>query len=172
MKQEIWKDLPGYDGYYQVSTLGQVKTTSNDKTRKERVLKPTLNGPNRKKYLAICLTKNRKQKTIKIHQLGAMTFLNHIPCGHKIVVDHIDNNPLNNNVENLQLVSNRENSSKNRIGGTSKYIGVCWNIQKQKWNSEITINNKKVLLGQFKNELDAHLAYQNKLKSLKIIINS
>jgi hypothetical protein len=167
MENEIWKDIPNYDGYYQVSNLGRVKTTSNNKTRKERILKLTLNGPEGKKYLAICLSKNSKQKVIKIHQLVAMAFLNHTPCGHKIVVDHIDNNRFNNNLSNLQLITNRENSSKNKTGGTSKYVGVCWNKQKQKWNSEIHIEGKKFLLGQFKNELDAHLAYQKKLKTLK-----
>ena len=167
MEEEVWKDVPGYNGHYQVSNLGKVKTTSNTKTRKERILKQCLNGPNGRKYLAICLSKHNKQKIFKIHQLMAMAFLKHVPCGHKLVVDHIDNDKFNNILTNLQIITCRENNSKDKKGGTSKYVGVSWNKQKQKWNSEITINGKGILLGQFKNEIDAHLTYQQKLKTLK-----
>ena len=55
-----------------------------------------------------------------------MAFFGHVPGGYKIVVDHIDNNRLNNHVSNLQLITQRENSSKDRKNGTSQYTGVVF----------------------------------------------
>lgn len=167
--KEIWKDIPEYEGYYQVSNLGNVKSVSRIvyrkdgkiQTFKERILKPAKS----KNYLCVILYKNKIRKNIKVHQLVAMAFLNHIPCGHKIVVDHIDNDKLNNKVENLQLTTNRHNTSKDKKG-TSKYTGVCWRKARQKWRARIAINGKLKHLGYFENELDAHEAYQDKLKEI------
>ena len=71
---------------------------------------------------------------------------------------------MNNNINNLQLISNRENISKQKAK-TSKYTGVSWSKRKKKWISQITINRKTIKLGIFVNELEASEAYQNKLKS-------
>jgi hypothetical protein len=113
------------------------------------------------------LHKYGKIKTIKIHILVAMAFLGHKPDGtQKIVVDHIDNNPLNNNLTNLQLISQRENVSKDRKNGSSQYTGVSWGKNTNKWRSIIYINNKVKHLGLFTLEEDAAKAYQNALKML------
>jgi len=53
-------------------------------------------------------------KEYRIHQLVAMHFLNHIPNNHRLVIDHIDENKLNNNVNNLQIVTNHQNLTKAR----------------------------------------------------------
>jgi ribosomal protein L15E len=72
-----------------------------------------------------------------------MAFLNHTPCGYKIVVDHIDNNiKTDNRLENLQLITQRENVSKDIKNTSSKYIGVCWHKKAKKWRSSIQINGK------------------------------
>ena len=156
---EIFKDIPGYEGIYQVSDLGRVKSL---RFNKEKILKPTVGSHG---YYTVGLCKG-KRKTISVHQLVAMTFLNHKPDGTtKVVVDHIDNNPLNNRLYNLQLVTNRENTSKNR-NGTSKYTGVCWSKRDNKWRSEIRINGKKKHLGRFNCELAAAAAYQKELIKL------
>lgn len=110
--KEIYKDIPNYKGLYQVSNLGKIKSLGNNKLKKEKILKNRLSSSG---YLHVYLSKNKEGKNFKVHQLIAMAFLNHIPNGHKIVVDHIDNNPLNNYVENLQLISQRENTSKRRL---------------------------------------------------------
>ena len=163
MEKEIWKDITGYEGKYMVSDQGRVKSLKYNNTNKEKILKPSYhcNG-----YLIVSLCKDNKPKCIKVHQLVAMEFLGHTPCGMKVVVDHIDNNKTNNNLNNLQLISQRENSSKDRKGGSSEYVGVSWRKDSCKWRSMIRINGKKKHLGFFTNELDASEAYQKALKNL------
>jgi len=167
--KEIWKDIEGYNGLYQVSSFGRVKSMNrivekkdgNVLTIKERILRNNTSSG----YCIVGLSKNGKVKFHHIHLLVAISFLNHTKCGFKKVVDHIDNNPLNNKLSNLQIVTNRENSSKDRKGGTSKYIGVSYHKLKNKWAANIYINNP-ILLGFFDKEEDAAKAYQDKLKEL------
>lgn len=157
---EIFKDIPGYEGMYQVSNQGRVKSL---KLNKERILKLVDN----RGYLQVMLYNEGKFKAIKVHQLVAMAFLNHTPNGYNgLIVDHQDNNKLNNNLSNLQLVTNRYNASKDKKGGTSKYTGVSWNKERNKWISEIKINGKRKYLGRFKCELAAAVAYQKELIKL------
>jgi hypothetical protein len=180
--KEIYKDIPGYEGLYQVSNLGNVKSlereVSNGKGTyiiKENILKPNTKIG----YAVVGLFINGKRKRFYVHQLVAIVFLNHTINGFETVVDHIDNNPLNNNINNLQLLSNRENSSKDKwkYNPSSKYVGVYLNRNKItlkdgstkiviKWIARIYINGKRELLGSFKNEELANDAYQNKLKEI------
>lgn len=155
---EIWKDIKGYEGLYQVSDLGRVKSL---KFKKQRILKPVLVGNG---YYAVNLHKGGSQKSKTIHQLVAVTFLNHEPCGHEIVVDHIDNDKTNNKVENLQLITVRHNVSKDWKGKTSKYTGVSWNKRQRVWKAVIRVNGKLKFLGHFDCELKAAKAYNNYLK--------
>ena len=84
-----------------------------------------------------------------------------------MVVDHIDNNRLNNNLSNLQCVTQRVNSTKDRKGGTSNYVGVSLhsNIRK-KWEAKINVNGKSKRLGLFYTEEEASFAYQSALNEL------
>lgn len=158
MKKEIWKEIPGYEGMYEVSDLGRVKSL---KYNKERILKPYVDSQG---YYGISLSFNNKAKTKKVHQLVAITFLNHTPDGTtKIVVDHIDNNPLNNRLDNLQVISQRENTSKDKKGGSSNFIGVSWTKARRRWRAAIRINKKEIYLGDFKDEEEASNAYQSAL---------
>lgn len=116
-------------------------------------------------YYTVSLFKFNK-KTFTNHILVAVHFLNHKSNGFKIIIDHIDNNKLNNNVSNLQLISVRENTSKDRKNKTSKYTGVSWYKITNKWKSSIRINGKVKHLGYFENELDASNAYQSALNCL------
>lgn len=168
---EIWKDITGYEGLYQVSNFGNVKSLErlvkgkiNNRLQKENILSKGLVGKLGNQYYAVTLCDNKKRKQIKISVLVAMAFLNHIPNGYDgLTVDHIDNNPLNNNVNNLQVITKRENSSKDRKG-ISKYTGVTFNKKSNKWRSQIWINGKNKTLGSFDDELEAHRAYQKELK--------
>ena len=155
-QQEEFRPVPGYEGYYEVSNFGNVKSLTNDK-----ILKPCLDSNG---YYKVTLSKDGKTKTIRIHILVATAFLDHVPDGYKIVVDHIDNNKLNNNLTNLQLITHRENISKDRKNGTSQYKGVFWGKNSNKWKSQITINGKQKHLGLFTSEEEAHEVYQNALK--------
>lgn len=168
---EIWKDIKGYEGLYQVSNLGNIKSLERkakhfrggDLIVKEKLLKLNKDSTG---YFAVGLSKNGIVKSHKVHQLVVNEFLNHKPNGHNIVVDHINNIKIDNRLENLQLISHRENSSKDKKGYSSKYVGVCWNKNLNKWMSSVQINGKIKHIGYFISEYDAHLAYQNKLLSL------
>ena len=171
-KKEIFKDIPKYEGVYQISDLGRVKSlpkewvagTGGVRSHNGKFLKPVVGGNG---YFNVALYREGKRKTKNAHQLVAIAFLNHTPNGYNgLIVDHIDNDKSNNNVNNLQLISTRENLSKDRKGGTSKYAGVCWDKKDNKWRSSISINGKKKYLGLFKCELEASAAYQRKLKEI------
>lgn len=163
MKIEEWKDIPGYEGFYQVSNLGRVKSLPRKGSRRLNILKPKVQCGRFKLHIY----KDGIRKGIYVHQLVAMAFLGHRPCGYKAVVDHIDNNPFNNNVDNLQITTARHNSSKDKKNKTSKYTGVRWKSANKKWVAEIHYKGKKHHLGYFECELKAHLTYQNKLKSIQ-----
>ena len=153
-KEEVWKEVPGYENYM-ASSRGRMKSI---KFNKERLLKQALmkNG-----YLKVNLCKEGKQKNFKVHVLVAMAFLGHTPCGHKIVVDHVDGNRLNNNLNNLRLVTQRENLS--RQGGSSEHTGVNWCKHVKKWRAYIYTDGKLKHLGYFTNEVEASEAYQKAL---------
>jgi hypothetical protein len=171
MQKEIYNDIPGYEGLYQVSNYGNVKSLSklvNGKSNiKRNVQGKQMSLVLRGDYFEICLCKQGKRKLYRVHQLVAMAFLGHIPDGYKLVIDHIDNNKLNNYVENLQIVDCRVNVSKDKKNKTSQYTGVSINKNSKKFESRITIKDKNVNLGYFDNEYEAHLAYQKALKMYK-----
>ena len=101
-----------------------------------------------------------------ISVLMAKAFLNHKPCGHKLVVDHINNNRLNDRLYNLQVITQRLNLTKDKKG-TSKYAGVCWDKSCNKWISYININGKSIFLGRFTDEQEAAQAYQTELNKIQ-----
>lgn len=167
-----WRDIPNYEGYYRCSSLGKVKSLGRVITRingekqhiKERILKQSLTLAG---YCVVNLGKKAIQKIYYIHKLVAIVFLNHIPDGHKLVVDHIDGYKFKNRVSNLHIVTSRENLStcfrKNKETLSSKFVGVCWENFSGKWRAEIHMNNKKKTLGRFTSEQEASNAYQNTL---------
>lgn len=171
MENEIWKDIPKYRGLYQVSNKGMVKSLQRIvKSKKwgfqkvtEKILKAAVDGSG---YFTVALNKNNISKTKKIHQLVAMAFLNHKPCGYKLVVNHKNFNKLDNRFENLEIVTQRENSNRKHCKGTSKYTGVYLKSCGKKWVSVISVNRKRCFLGHFKNEYSAHLAYQKELNKI------
>ena len=164
---ETWRDISEYEGLYQVSNLGRVKSLTRTSIQNHKLneitLKPGVSGNG---YLTVVLHKKNNRKTFQVHQLVAVAFLNHVPCGFELVVNHIDINPLNNNVNNLEIVTARENSNKKHLKSSSKYVGVSWHGRDNNWSSSIRVNGKKIHLGSFNDELKAHEAYQNKLKQL------
>ena len=169
--QEIWKDIPNYEGYYQVSNLGNVKSLSRivknglgTRTVCGKILKNLVNTTNG--YLVVNLSKIGLVKTKQIHQLVAEAFLNHSQKGHKLVVNHKNFNRQDNRLENLEIVTQRENANLKRFKSSSEYVGVNWYKRLNKWVAKIWVNGKKKHLGYFINEYDAHLAYQKALNEL------
>ena len=162
--EEIWKDVIGLEGIYKISSIGRVKSF---KYNKEKFLKLQKAGSKNKKYYKVTLHNKKINYEKYVHTLVAESFLNHKPNGYNIVVDHINDDSLDNRLENLQLISQRENAYRNQNSYTSKYKGVCWSKKSNKWTSHIWINPIKKYLGLFENEYDAHLAYQNAVKNLQ-----
>lgn len=116
--EEIWKDISNYEGLYQISNLGNVKSLHY---KKPKILKPFIAN----NYLKITLIKNGIKHKQYIHRLMAFEFLG-LDKNSKLQVDHIDNNRLNNNIKNLQLLSQKDNIKKqmqNMILNVNKYKG-------------------------------------------------
>jgi hypothetical protein len=114
---EVWKQIEGYEGLYEVSNLGNVKSVArvvnrkgHDLTIPERILSPnktkaTKRHPNVR--FSVELWKENKRKRVLVHKLVAEAFIQN-PFG-KPQVNHIDGNPTNNYAENLEWVTNSEN---------------------------------------------------------------
>jgi hypothetical protein len=158
---EIWKTIPEYENEYQVSNLGNVKSLNYRMTGKPKNL---ILSPNSMGRLNVNLSKEGIKKNYQIHCLVAISFLNHKPNGYKIVVDHIDNNPINNHLYNLQLITQRENSSKDK-NNPNKYTGVF--KSNKGFKSVIYLNGKSKYLGTFRTAKEAHKAYKNQLSKIQ-----
>lgn len=158
---EIWKTIIGNEDY-QVSSLGNVKSLKHGK---QRILK---GGINSRGYHCVGLCKGGVQKERTVHQLVAIHFLNHLPSGLELIIDHIDGNKKNNRLDNLQIVTNRFNASKGYISKetSSYYTGVSRHKLRNKWRARIYINGKDKHLGLFETELEASQAYQKALNNL------
>jgi hypothetical protein len=173
---EVWKSIPNYEELYEVSSLGRVKSLPVKKsywslrTPKEKILNPKTGS-----YYSVGLIKDGVNNTIQIHQLVAMSFLGHKRCGHKLVIDHINENKLDNRLENLRIVSQKFNVSRSQGENISKYKGITYDKKSDKWMCKIMIVGEKKYLGIFKTKKEAievYKAYENyrskknKLKTL------
>lgn len=174
MQEEIFRDIPGYEGSYQVSNFGRVKSllrlvnSKNNSVRylQERILSHSMREG---EYPKVNLRLNNQTRFRAVHQLVAEAFLDHIPNKYFKIVDHKDNNKFNNNLSNLQIIDQRTNSSKDKSGATSQYTGVRFVKKYNNWRAEIRINGPKKHLGTFNTEYEAHLAYQKALVNLKTL---
>ena len=107
---EEWRDIPGYEGLYQVSTEGRIKSLGNERSRKEKILKGLFCCSNRK-YRAVRLFRFKKGKTEYVHRLVAITFPELVQNEYfdGAEIDHIDTDPMNNHPSNLRWVTTKEN---------------------------------------------------------------
>lgn len=97
----MWKDIKGYEGYYQVSDEGQIQRILKD--GRTKTVKNRPNG----KYYTVCLSKKGEKFTYAVHRLVAETFLG-LP-EERMEVNHKDGNKKNNRLENLEWVTQTEN---------------------------------------------------------------
>jgi hypothetical protein len=118
MKEEIWKDIEGFEGLYQISSFGRVKSlpkkwvmTNNFGTfwvmKDERILSPVISN---KGYYVLSLVKNKRKKQFRVHQLVATHFLEN--NGNYNCINHIDGDKLNNNIENLEYCTHSHNQKE------------------------------------------------------------
>ena len=122
--KELWKDIPGYEGLYQASTEGRIKSLPKLKgfvMTKEKIMKPQTD---RYGYLRVMLSDNNKRKFCQIHRLVALAWIpnpNNLPC-----VNHKDENPKMNTVSNLEwcdVVYNNNYGKHNQKVSGSKING-------------------------------------------------
>ena len=130
MEEEIWVDIKGYEGFYQVSNLGRVRSLDREiiypdghiHKCKGKVLKNYIGNTG---YLFVTLTINSKTKRVRVHRLVAETFIPN--PDNKPEIDHINTIKTDNRVENLRWVTSKENMnneltkdrcSKSHIGKT------------------------------------------------------
>lgn len=141
MKQEVWKNIKGFDGIYQISNQGRVKSverveimkTGVKRKRKETIRKAT---ETEKGYLIVNLGGRNSGGNYRVHRLVAEAFISNkkeLP-----EVNHIDLNKKNNSVENLEWVSRVENV-RHAIGHGKKGGG------KGQKNFNVKLNEKKVI---------------------------
>ena len=143
---EEFKNIKGFENY-EVSNFGRIR---NIKTG--RVLKPKIN---KQGYYQISLSSDGIQYTKYVHHLVGTMFMPNPE--NKKIIGHIDNNRLNNNIENLRMVSHQENCMTRKLSSrnTSNYKGISYDNQRKKWKAAIQINGKEYNLGRFDNIEDA-----------------
>lgn len=104
MEKEIWKDILGYEGKYQVSNLGNVKSLNYNRTGKEKILQVITTS---KGYIRISLCKDGITKNYKVHRLVWTAFNGVIPDGMQ--VNHINEDKSDNRLSNLNLMTCKAN---------------------------------------------------------------
>ncbi len=119
---EIWKDIEGYEGLYQVSNTGRVKRLVGKNCRKERILSA---GYNTYGYLKVDLYTGNRAKSKTIHRIMAETFIpnpNNLPC-----VCHYNDIRDDNRIENLWWGSIEDNNKDRDVKGRTCKGELHWN---------------------------------------------
>jgi len=154
MQTEIWKDVVGYEGLYQVSNLGNVKSLPRNGTvNNEKILSPRNNGIG---YLKVTLS-NKSRSYKYVHILVAESFLGYNVSKGTICVDHLNNVRSDNRLENLRIITPKENISRAKTSNTGQ-TGIY------KVGNRFRVIFIKKHLGYFKDINEAKSAYLNASK--------
>lgn len=168
--KEIYKDIKNYEGYYQVSNLGNIKSLdrydSAGKLRKGRIRKVQIDE--KKKCVSLLLTVNKVSTIRTVQSLVAEVFLGDYD-NDNFIVEHVDKNFKNNKLDNLKIISKRElavKSNKARSSRKGKLTGAYYSRSLKKYISKCFIDGKQNHLGVFETEVEAHNEYLKALKKL------
>ena len=132
---EEWRDIPGYDGLYQVSNLGRVKSLNYKRTGKEQLLTATRNH---NRYYFVRLQKDKIRPHHFVHRLVWEAFNGPIPEGMQI--NHLNEDITDNRLENLSLVTPSENVN---YGTRNKRVSEKMiNGKLSKWVIQLSKNNE------------------------------
>lgn len=140
--EEVWKDIEGYEGLYQISNLGNIKSLKYNKTETEKKIKLY----NKRNYLQVALAQQGKIKWYSVHRLVAKAFIpnpNNYPC-----INHKDENKQNNCIDNLEWCTHKYNSNYGTIKERQSNIKKGRNTSQETRNKIGEANSKQV--GQFK----------------------
>lgn len=129
---EIWRDIPNYEGKYQVSNFGNIKSLNFHRENKSNLLKTQIDKYG---YLRVNLYKNGKMRNCQVHRLVMLAFKEE----SNLTINHKDENKLNNKLENLEYITVKENV---RYSQAFKIIGEnIENSKKVYFNSTREVNN-------------------------------
>lgn len=166
--QEVYKDIPGYENFYQASKSGKIKSierevhiaNQNTEIKKEKILKPEMTNY---RDLVVRLYNGNSWQNEFVKNLVALTYLD-FKLDDSNEVIHIDSNPVNNSYQNLKIIPKSMAPEKIHYFGGSKYKGVKWNKTMQCWRTNLFIDNITYVIGFYENEEDAALAYKIELE--------
>lgn len=170
LENEEWLDVLGYEGLYQISDLGRVKSLGNNATKKEKML---VLCPNKTGYIVVQLSRNGKPKPHYVHRLVAINFIPNPE--NKPEVNHIDKDKRNNRKINVEWNTKIENIFHSLPDErTSIYVGVTLDSRRvvHRWRASISIKGNRLSLGSFDTELEAALSRTKyEIDNLLIISN-
>ena len=154
---EIWLPVVGYEGMYEVSNQGNVKSN----LRKQGNLRLVVES---KGYHRVSLSKNGVVKKHFVHRLVGYAFLS---LTREMHIDHKNGNRTDNRSINLRPCSLEDNLRFNNVKKkkTSQFVGVSVG-RGGVWVAQIQVAKKKKTIGRYKSEIEAHEAYQAALKSI------
>lgn len=153
---EIWKDVVGYEGLYEISNIGNVKSLNYRHTGKSKILQPC----KRNGYYSVVVCKDGIKKHKTIHSLVVESFIDKDYVLKGLVANHKNFKKDNNFLENLEIVTIRENSNKKHLQSSSKYTGVHKQKSCKSFYSSIVINGSLKYLGSFDTEKEASEYYE------------
>lgn len=155
MSDEEWRDAVGFEGVYEISSLGNVRN------KKRKTIVKCF--PNNKGYIFARLSVSGKYKNKAVHRMVAEAFLNISP---EHPVNHMDGNKKNNNIANLEQSSTRENTT--HFYGRKRLTGAYYHKKTGRWRSSIRIDGKAVHLGVFSTAEEAHQRYLGAMEGFNI----
>ena len=165
MLNEKFIPIKDYEMQYELSNLGRVRSIERFKKNHSKLnllkSKILIIQKNQKGYCYVRLFKNNKRKVFIIHTHVWDYFGDKLRNSFELQVDHIDNNKSNNKIDNLQLLTNRQNRIKETIGKRQIPLGV-YPLPSGNYYSKIQINKKVIYLGCFNNVKEASLTYQKR----------